>query len=98
MQEENWNQEYAKSVGLFLNGKGLNATDSDGNPVVDDNFFIMFNAHDQDVDFRLPEKAYGKQWIKVIDTEKPDKKQEKFEASDMCSVPARSLYVFQAKN
>jgi glycogen operon protein len=98
MQEENWNQEHAKTLGLFLNGKGLNATDSDGNPVVDDNFFIMFNAHDQGVDFRLPEKAYGMQWIKVIDTEKPDKKQGKFEASDMCSVPARSLYVFQAKN
>ncbi|MCW3073972.1 MAG: glycogen debranching protein [Flaviaesturariibacter sp.] len=71
MSEENWNQDFAKSLGVFLNGKALRTVDPLGRPEVDDNFYVIFNAHGDSVPYKLPSKKYGKHWIKLIDTTEP---------------------------
>jgi len=54
MTEENWNQDYAKSLGVFLNGKGIHSMGPKGEVIVDDNFYIIFNAHHDGLPFKLP--------------------------------------------
>jgi isoamylase len=71
MAEEDWKTGYAKSLGIFLFGGGLNTVDQEGRPVMDDSFYILFNAHGGELDFKLPVSKYGKTWKKVWDTAHP---------------------------
>jgi glycogen operon protein len=68
MAEEDWDTGYIKSVGMYLNGQGIRAVDSRGERLVDLNFLVIFNAHDEGVEFTLPSEEYGKSWEIVVDT------------------------------
>ncbi|NIJ54298.1 glycogen debranching protein GlgX [Dyadobacter arcticus] len=68
MPEENWKHDHAKSLGVFLNGKGIRHMDPKGKPIYDDSFYMIFNAHYEPVNYILPPEKYGSQWRKVIDT------------------------------
>ena len=71
MSEEDWNQGFAKSIGIFLNGKAITAPNLNGERVLDDIFFIIFNAHYDSISFELPEKKWGERWAKIMDTSGP---------------------------
>ncbi|CAM4057182.1 isoamylase [Pedobacter westerhofensis] len=68
MDDEHWNEGAAKSVATFLNGKGLNTLDDAGNKVVDDSFYMIFNAHEEEIQYQLPGDEYGGEWRIIIDT------------------------------
>jgi isoamylase len=97
MTEDHWNQNFAKTVAIFLNGKGIQAYDSQGNIVEDDSFYVIFNAHTEKIDYKLPNDQYGKNWDLVIDTSKTmaDTPPPKFKAGDMVQVTERSVVVLQ---
>ena len=67
MTDEDWQNGFARTVGVFLNGKAIPTPDQRGEPVVDDSFYILFNAHYEALPFRLP-TPWGDHWVKVIDT------------------------------
>jgi glycogen operon protein len=73
MSESDWREGFAKSLGVFLNGGAIQTLDVHGEPVVDDSFYVAFNAFDQPLPFRLPDgAAWGsrwRRWIAVLDTE-----------------------------
>jgi glycogen operon protein len=71
MEEEHWKTGFAKSLGIFLNGKGISSVNHRNEPIVDDSFYIIFNAHFEALDFKLPEKKFGKCWKKIWDTADP---------------------------
>jgi isoamylase len=68
MSGGDWQAGFAKSLGVFLNGNAIPTPNERGDRVVDDSFYIMFNAHHEALDFRLPPKAWGDRWTKVLDT------------------------------
>jgi isoamylase len=68
MTEEHWNQEFAKSLGVFLNGLGIHTQGPRGEHITDDSFYILFNAHHEAIEFKLPPEKYGKEWLKILDT------------------------------
>jgi isoamylase len=70
MSAEDWSTGYAKSLAVFLNGRGIHTPGPLGEKIIDDNFYIIFNGHDESLDFKLPDAKYGKSWIKVLDTNK----------------------------
>jgi len=101
MQEENWNHDFAKSLGVYLNGKGLRTVDEDGHPIHDDTFYLIFNAHYEPLDFNLPIDRYGGGWSRVIDTSGNEVSDEGLPLEDANSLRAegRSLIVLrQAQN
>jgi glycogen operon protein len=55
MSDEEWAHDFARSLGVYLSGEALGEVDARGRPVRDDNFLILFNAHHERIDFRLPE-------------------------------------------
>jgi len=69
MTEENWTHDFAKSLGIYLNGKAIRSVGVKGERIVDNSFYIIFNAHHDYLPFVLPEKKYGHKWLKVIDTD-----------------------------
>ncbi|MCF0041262.1 glycogen debranching protein GlgX [Dyadobacter fanqingshengii] len=68
MSEENWDHDCAKSIGVYLNGKGIRCVNYDGKKITDDSFYIIFNAHEEALDYVLPTDHCSKQWQKAIDT------------------------------
>ena len=67
MSDADWNEWFAKSFAMFLNGEGL-APDERGRRVTDASFLLLFNAHVDTVAFKLPGAPWGSRWQPVLDT------------------------------
>ncbi len=68
MTTDDWHSGFGKSLAVFLNGDGIGETDTRGNKITDDSFFICFNAHHDTIDFHLPPSRYGLNWEGVLDS------------------------------
>lgn len=68
MDEQHWQNDFARSLAIYLNGQGIRSIGGKGQKVIDDDFFIMFNAHHETIIYHLPEEKYGKEWEKILDT------------------------------
>lgn len=98
MSDEHWQNDFAKSLAVYLNGKALRFVDADGNQIKDDSFYVMFNAHYEPVDFVLPSSKYGKSWsVEIITTYPAHRNKELFDAETLISVNGRSVVVLKAE-
>jgi len=68
MTRRDWDNAEARAIGVFLNGDELAAETRHGEPVRDDSFLILFNAHFEDVTFRLPARRFGTHWEVELST------------------------------
>jgi glycogen operon protein len=68
MSEENWTNDFAKSLAVYFNGRGLRSLGSKGEMILDDNFYLIFNAYHGPIDYTIPVARYGGNWVKVLDT------------------------------
>jgi glycogen operon protein len=68
MSEENWKLDFAKSLGVYLNGLALRMKGEQGEDIMDDSFYIIFNAAHHPLRYKLPDEEFGTSWIQVIDT------------------------------
>jgi isoamylase len=68
MAQEQWDSGFVKTIGILLNGAQIPTTDVRGEPVVDETFLLLFNAHHDPLDFTLPPPAWGELWELVLDT------------------------------
>jgi glycogen operon protein len=67
MTDEDWEVGHARSIGLFINGDSITEPDPRGQHVVDDSFLLLFNAHDEPIEWTLPTQ-WGGPWQVVLDT------------------------------
>lgn len=96
MSEKDWEQGYAKSVGIFLNGKTIPNPNPRGEPVTDDDFYLIFNAHHAPLHFTLPGSEWGARWLKEIDTDLGClQKAVPYKAGQQVSLQARSMVVLR---
>ncbi len=95
MEEQNWDAGFGRSIGVFLNGNGIHGRDARGQTVTDRNFAILFNAHDETVDFTLPSAEFSDQWEIVVDTAGNAADGEPKTAGDVVPVAATSLVVLR---
>ena len=88
MTEEDWNAGHCKTLGVFLNGRGLTDVDVTGEPLKDDSFYIVFNAHHEPIEFTLPQEVVSN-WIPVLNTTHPVPARMRMEKtmSDMLPIP-----------
>lgn len=94
MSDEHWNVGYAKTLGVYLNGLGIHWVDTKGQRIIDDSFYVIFNAHHEPIDFVLPQSKYGRQWTKIIDTSVDAvSDSETYEAAASVKVDGRSIVV-----
>src|SRR6185503_389560 len=62
MTRRDWENADARAIGVFLNGEEIGTATQRGEPVRDDSFLLLFNAHFEDVAFRLPARRFGTRW------------------------------------
>ncbi|MGB0124571.1 MAG: glycogen debranching protein GlgX [Silvibacterium sp.] len=71
-----WESDWVRTLGMMLNGQTLAVSDELGNPVIDDSFLLLLNAHHEPVDFTLPPTPEGGRWkccLKTSDLGNPFK-------------------------
>ncbi|MDY6848164.1 MAG: glycogen debranching protein GlgX [Thermodesulfobacteriota bacterium] len=96
MDEENWGEGYAKTLGVYLNGKAIPNPNPKGEPVTDDSFYLIFNAHHESLEFILPAQSWGRNWVIELDTcDGCHDTSQPFEAGEKVKVDARSLTVLR---
>ena len=95
MSEEHWNNNFAKSLAIYLNGRGLHAVGPKGENIMDDSFYLIFNAHHEPLDFMLPAAKYGKTWDLVLDTSKHAIEPQQFDAEALVTAEGRSIVVLK---
>ena len=99
MADEHWGEGFAKAVGVFLNGDAIGDPDPRGERIVDDSFYVLFNAHHEALRFVLPKENWGKDWTLVLDTaDTQAEEQGTHKAGDEVGVEARSLKVLRRVN
>lgn len=97
MTDENWQHSFARSLGVYLNGKGIRTKDARGRSVIDDSFYIIFNAHYEPIGFKLPPASYGKTWHKALDTAtKYFKKDQEMAPESVVVAEGRSIVILQS--
>ena len=95
MTEKEWEQAWARSTMIFLNGKAIQEPDERGRRIVDDDFILCFNASPEEVTFKLPDKTYGEEWTTVINTA-DDSDETKYKASQSIPVTSRSILILMS--
>jgi glycogen operon protein len=93
MTRRDWDNPAARAIGAFLNGDELSEETPRGEELRDDSFLLIFNAHYEDMTFRLPARRFGTRWEPVLHT-------GRFEAERLVpgadvTVEARSVTVFR---
>ncbi|MEV5239754.1 glycogen debranching protein GlgX [Streptomyces cinnamoneus] len=97
MQQSDWQAAHARSLTVFLNGGAISEPGPRGEPIVDDSFLLMFNAHDRPLDFVVPVN-HGRQWQVIVDTARPEGAAPggpKVAAGERMTLADRSLTVLQ---
>jgi isoamylase len=97
MEDENWNHDFARSLGIFLNGMGLHSVNPQGEPIRDDNFYLMFNAHHEPLEYTLPEILSQKSWEVVLDTSNDDVFGQTLNNNETIRVEGRAVVVLRNK-
>lgn len=97
MEESHWQNDFARSLAVFLNGNGIRTSDDDGTKITDNSFYIMFNAYWEDISYKLPHAKYCKEWIMVLDTNiETIGALDTYAAAHTITVPARSIIVLMS--
>jgi glycogen operon protein len=67
MTDEEWNSHFVRCLGMLLSGKTMDVRDERGEPIVDDTFLLLFNAHHESQKYVLPGRM-DVRWGLLIDT------------------------------
>jgi glycogen operon protein len=97
MSEEHWRAGFAKSLAVYLNGHRLRAVGEDGEPIIDDSFYVIFNAHYEKLDYLLPPEHYGRNWIRILDTSRIPCEPCPHGPGSLVAVNGRCIVVLQCK-
>lgn len=99
MTDADWRTHYAKSVGVFFNGLGLETKNRHGQPITGRSFLVFFNAGHEDVYFTIPRSLTGEKWQDELYSTwtTPDAPKETFLSGKTVRVDSRSVRVLVGK-
>ncbi|MCW1912963.1 glycogen debranching protein GlgX [Luteolibacter sp. GHJ8] len=71
MGDNDWEEPWIRTLGVYLAGTAPEIRDDRGNRVPDDDFILLLNAHDEPLSFALPDNLPDG-WTVALDTAAPD--------------------------
>ncbi|MBW3561873.1 MAG: glycogen debranching protein GlgX [Actinobacteria bacterium] len=97
MTDEDWQQGYAKSLGVFLNGEGIATPGPRGERIADDSFYLILNAWNEGLDFTVPKKIGDGPWEVTLDTSRgfTEDEDDEVKSGDEVPVEARSVVLLR---
>jgi isoamylase len=97
MTQEEWTNSATRCLGLRLAGDAIEEVDRAGEPIRDDTFLLLLNAHHEPIDFVLPAHRARMRWELVLDTRAWTVKAQAFRAGDQHRLEARSLALLRQR-
>ena len=94
MTQRDWRGS-ARTLGVFLDGDGMQILSDQGEPVRDDSFVLLFNAGAEAVVFTLPPRRFGRRWVLEVSTAEPDDDGIPFPARGLLALEGRSVAVLR---
>ena len=68
MNDEHWNANFVKCLGVRLAGDVIADVDERGEPIQGDTLLLLLNAHWEEIPFTLPQTKEGQIWETLVDT------------------------------
>lgn len=68
MTETEWQQSFARCLGMYLAGDTITERDERGRPIKDTNMLLLLNAHHGDIPFMIPRLPEHARWEVQLDT------------------------------
>ncbi len=68
MSDDEWDNSFARSLGLQMAGYSEDQYDVEGRPEIDDDFVLLFNAHHEEISFTIPPNPEDARWEVLVDT------------------------------
>jgi len=99
LTEDDWGNGQMRCLGLRLAGDAIEEVDDMGEPIVDDTFLVLLNAHDQGIAFILPGHDARVRWEPVLDTRAWDVEDRgrAYRPGEVYDLDGRSLVVLRLR-
>ena len=97
MSDEEWNSPFVRCLGMLISGDAVDLVDAQGEPVRDDTFLLLINAHQEPIPFVLPGEEHL-EWEQILETTNEDgflKEPKKFSSGDDVDLKGRATYLFK---
>jgi isoamylase len=95
-----WFDAGARTIGMYLDGRGLRHRDRRGELIIDESFLLLLHAADEDCDFVLPGPPWAARYRPVVDTDRPGgvpADANAIEAGTALSMSARTVRLLRAE-
>jgi len=97
MSEEEWAHPFVRCLGMLLSGDTMDVFNFEGEPIRDDTFLLLINAHYEPIPFVLPGQEHI-EWQLILDTMAPAgfvTEPRKFASGDDVDLGGRSACLLQ---
>ncbi len=97
MSEEEWTSPFVRCIGMLLSGDTSDVLNFEGEPIRDDTFLLLINAHYEPIPFVLPGQEQI-EWELILDTMNPDgflAERKRFASGDDVDLGGRACCLFQ---
>ncbi len=97
MTEEEWASPFVRCVGMLLSGDTMDVFNFEGEPIRDDTFLLLINAHYEPIPFVLPGQEHI-EWQLILDTMDPNGfliEPRKFASGDDVDLGGRAACLLQ---
>jgi glycogen operon protein len=97
MSEEEWTSPFVRCLGMLLSGDTVDVLNFEGEPIRDDTFLLLINAHYELIPFVLPGQEHI-EWQLILDTMEPGgflAEPKKFSSGDDVDLGGRAACLLQ---
>src|SRR6266480_4782229 len=97
MSEEEWASPFVRCLGMLLSGDTIDVLNFEGDPIRDETFLFLINAHYEPIPFLLPGQE-NLEWQLILDTMNADgflKKPKKIASGEDIHVEGRATYLLR---
>jgi glycogen operon protein len=97
MSEEEWASPFVRCIGMLLSGDTIDVLSFEGEPIRDDTFLLLINAHYEPIPFVLPGQEHI-EWQLILDTMDPNgflTEPRKFASGDDVDLGGRAACLLQ---
>jgi isoamylase len=97
MSDEEWASPFIRCVGMLLSGDTVDVVNFEGEPIRDDTFLLLINAHYEAIPFVLPGQE-NLEWQLILDTMDPNgflAESRKFASGDDVDIAGRACCLLQ---
>ena len=97
MSDEEWSSPFVRCIGMLLSGDSSDVLNFEGEPIRDETFLLLINAHYEPIPFVLPGQEHL-EWQLILDTMDPNgflAEPRKFASGDDVDLGGRSSCLLQ---